>query len=66
MDIACGAGRVSFELTQMFSRVIGVDYTARRLVPAFAIRERGQCQYSVAARYHSTREAKTISASEFD
>ncbi|CCW67402.1 unnamed protein product [Phytomonas sp. Hart1] len=47
MDLACGSGRVSFELTPTFSEVIGVDRSARCLIPAFAISERGKCLYSV-------------------
>ncbi|CCW59617.1 unnamed protein product [Phytomonas sp. EM1] len=47
MDLACGSGRVSFELTQTFPEVIGVDRSARRLIPGFAMCERGRCQYSV-------------------
>ena len=60
MDIACGAGRVTFELTSKFQHVIGVDYTARRLIPAFAIRERGDCQYSVQAAASGERVARTV------
>ncbi|EPY36412.1 methyltransferase [Angomonas deanei] len=65
MDIACGAGRVSFELTSAFQEVIGVDYTARRLVPAFAIRERGDCAYSVPTRPKAERRAVTVQSADF-
>lgn len=65
MDFACGAGRISFELTSTFSEVIGVDYTARRLMPAFAIRERGECQFSVAPRQSADRGVITISSAKY-
>lgn len=65
MDFACGAGRVAFELTSMFPDVIGVDYTARRLMPAFAIRERGECQFSVPPRQGADRRMVTVSSSKF-
>ncbi|AIO00050.1 5-histidylcysteine sulfoxide synthase, putative [Leishmania panamensis] len=65
MDIACGGGRVTFELTTAFQQVIGVDYTARRLVPAFAIRERGDCQYSVENSTNGERTARYVNSNNF-
>eukprot|EP00758_Cryptobia_borreli_P004376 Tbor_TRINITY_DN4340_c0_g1::TRINITY_DN4340_c0_g1_i1::g.7774::m.7774 len=47
LDLYCGAGRVTFELTTMFKEVIGSDFTARKLVPSYAIRERGETYYNV-------------------
>lgn len=47
LELACGAGRLSFELTPHFAEVIGSDFSARKLIPAFAMRERGQASYSV-------------------
>lgn len=65
MDVTCGAGRLSFELTPHFPEVIGVDYTARHLMPAFAIRERGECQYSVAPRPGAPREVYSVSSASY-
>lgn len=45
LDLFCGAGRVSYELSAGFQEVIGVDFSARRLIPAFSLRERGECEY---------------------
>lgn len=45
LDLLCGAGRVTFELAAMFEEPIGVDFSARRLIPAYALLERGTCEY---------------------
>jgi 2-polyprenyl-3-methyl-5-hydroxy-6-metoxy-1,4-benzoquinol methylase len=29
MDLGCAVGRTSFELTRIFDRVVGIDYSAR-------------------------------------
>ncbi len=47
LELACGAGRLSFELTPHFAEVIGSDSSARKLIPAFSIRERGAASYTV-------------------
>lgn len=65
LDLSCGAGRVSFELTRTFETVIGSDFTARRLIPAFSLRERGVATYSVPDE-SGNRTPKTVSASAFD
>lgn len=73
LDIACGGGRVSFELTAMFDEVVGVDYTARRLIPAFALRERGSCNYSVVPKQDGSergaegnaRVSRTVDANRY-
>ncbi|CAG9577830.1 conserved hypothetical protein [Leishmania major strain Friedlin] len=65
MDIACGGGRVAFELTTFFQQVLGVDYTARRLMPCFALRERGECQYSVPNSANGERTAHTVKSENF-
>ncbi|KAG5497292.1 hypothetical protein JIQ42_03776 [Leishmania sp. Namibia] len=65
MDIACGGGRVAFELTRTFEQVLGVDYTARCLMPAFAIRESGDCQYSVENSANGERTARTVKSANF-
>ncbi|CUG90380.1 formylglycine-generating sulfatase, putative [Bodo saltans] len=64
LDLACGAGRVSFELTETFETVIGSDLTARRLIPAFALRERGSASYSVVDE-NGQRVARAVDASAF-
>ena len=46
MDLLCGAGRASYEISLAFKQVIGVDFSARMLQPAFAMRERGMAPYS--------------------
>lgn len=47
MDLLCGAGRASYEIAMSFKEVIGVDFSARMLQPAYAMRERGMATYSV-------------------
>ena len=47
LDLFCGGGRCSFELTSDFEEVIGVDFSARTLQAPFAMRERGMATYSV-------------------
>ncbi|KAG5490457.1 hypothetical protein JKF63_00577 [Porcisia hertigi] len=65
MDIACGGGRVTFELTTSFQQVVGVDYTARHLIPGFAILERGECQYSVEIAANGERAVRTVKSENF-
>lgn len=64
LDLACGAGRVSFELAQHFAEVIGSDTTARRLIPAFSMKERGVAVYSVVNK-NGQRERREVRASDF-
>lgn len=45
LNLFCGAGRLSYELSPHFTEVIGVDFSSRRLIPAFSLRERGDCEY---------------------
>ena len=68
LDLYCGAGRVSFELTSSFQEVVGSDFTARKLMPAFAMRERGDTGYFArtvpnadAPTQRTTVEAKAFS-----
>lgn len=63
LDLACGAGRTSLELTSLFEEVVGSDFTARRLIPAFGIREKGNTNYTVLTS--NGRVAKTVDASTF-
>ncbi|KAG8345469.1 putative DinB superfamily Sulfatase modifying factor enzyme 1 [Trypanosoma vivax] len=64
LDFACGAGRVSFELTAMFDKVIGSDFSARPLTCAYAIRERGRCRYTVIDSSTSQPVTREFNASE--
>lgn len=65
LELACGAGRVSFELTKKFDEVMGSDLTARRLIPAFSLRERGAASYSVPTE-GGARVARQVSAANYD
>ncbi|ORC90164.1 generic methyltransferase [Trypanosoma theileri] len=65
LDFACGAGRISFELTKLFDDVLGSDFTARRLMPAYAIKERGKCTYSVFDPSKHERVACEIQSSNY-
>jgi len=47
LDLLCGAGRASYELSLTFKEVTGVDFSARTLQPAYSMKERGLAQYSV-------------------
>ena len=64
LELACGAGRLSFELTPHFAEVIGSDFSARKLIPAFSIRERGQASYSV-VQENGHRSGRTVLANDF-
>nr|CCC89865.1 conserved hypothetical protein [Trypanosoma congolense IL3000] len=65
LDFACGAGRISFELTSMFDQVVGSDFSARFLIPAYAVSERGIYGYSVLLTSTSEREKRTITSSGY-
>lgn len=62
--LLCGAGRLAFELTDMFVEVIGSDTTARHLQTAFAIRERGEATYSVINDF-GEREGRVVQSKQF-
>ena len=63
MDLLTGAGRASYELSLTFGEVIGVDFSARMLQPAFAMRERGMATYSTIINAESgERKAYTVFA----
>ncbi|KAF8276327.1 5-histidylcysteine sulfoxide synthase [Trypanosoma cruzi cruzi] len=65
LDFACGAGRVSFELSALFSQVVGSDFTARYLIPSYAMLERGKCTYSTLESSSLQRVAKVAEASNY-
>lgn len=64
LALLCGAGRLAFELTDIFDEVIGSDVTARQLQTAYAIRERGESSYSVIDDF-GEREARVIQSKEY-
>ncbi|ESL09092.1 hypothetical protein TRSC58_03195 [Trypanosoma rangeli SC58] len=65
LDFACGAGRVSFEMSVFFGRVIGADFTARHLIPAYALLERGTCTYSILDASSQQRVGRLAEASNY-
>lgn len=65
MDLLCGAGRVSYELSSTFKEVIGVDFSARRLIPAFSLRERGECEYLTHHGIPGKEEVHKVRSEEF-
>jgi 5-histidylcysteine sulfoxide synthase/putative 4-mercaptohistidine N1-methyltranferase len=64
MDIMCGAGRATFELTAAFSQAFGVEKSARPLQCAYALKERGEFSYSVVVE-GNRRLARTVQRSNF-
>lgn len=65
MELFCGAGRVSYELSTSFEEVIGVDFSARRLIPAFSLREKGTCEYLANRGTSGKEEVQKVHAEEF-
>jgi 5-histidylcysteine sulfoxide synthase/putative 4-mercaptohistidine N1-methyltranferase len=47
MDIGCATGRASFELARGFEQVEGIDYTARFIRLALALKEQGEFAYAI-------------------
>lgn len=47
LDIGCATGRASFELARAFKHVDGVDFTARFVRLALALKETGQVSYEL-------------------
>ena len=47
LDIGCATGRSAFELARHFEAVEGIDYTARFIRLALALKEQGEFAYSV-------------------
>lgn len=64
LDLMCGAGRATYELSMHFESVTGVDFSARMLQPAFAIRERGMATYSTINDDGSGRSAVLLEAAK--
>jgi len=66
LNLLCGAGLGTFLLAQHFQEAIGVDFTARVLQPAFAIRERGMADYSVGSHPAEGADSLQRTAVHFD
>ena len=47
LDIGCGTGRLSFELSHIFKQVDGIDFTARHIQHALQLKNRGQLRYAL-------------------
>ena len=47
LDIGCGVGRVSFELSRIFAAVDGIDFTARHIQHCLQLKENGQLRYAL-------------------
>jgi len=47
LDIGCAIGRSTFELAKEFDRVIGLDFSARFIQHAQALKESGTLRYSI-------------------
>jgi 5-histidylcysteine sulfoxide synthase/putative 4-mercaptohistidine N1-methyltranferase len=65
LDIGCGTGRSSFELARHFDSVHGVDFTARFIRLALALKEQGAFRYEIDTEGELT-ESRTIRMSELD
>jgi len=65
LDVLCGAGRLTFELSPFFGETVGVDFSARRLQSAYSMKERGIVQYSVSNADNGQRSAETSLMSQF-
>eukprot|EP00759_Apiculatamorpha_spiralis_P020486 PhF_6_TR25819/c0_g1_i1/m.36449 len=64
MDINCGTGRATFELSTVFAEVFGVERSARPLQCSYALKERGEFSYSVVVD-GDRREARTVQRAQF-
>lgn len=66
LEVQCGAGRITFELSQHVLEALGTDFTARNLQPAFAMRERAHTDFSVVANPVSgERKSVHVKADDF-
>jgi len=65
LELYCGAGRVAFELSPHVRHVDGIDCTARRLQPAYAMKERGVANYSVLREDNGKRTEASALAEQF-
>ena len=65
LDLYCGAGRVTYELTDTFKQCVGSDFTARKLIAAFAMKEKGNTAYYVPNRPRAANEKTDVLAADF-
>jgi len=54
LDLGCAVGRTSFELARVFNRVVGLDFSARFIRSAVALKENKKLEYVVAAEGKTT------------
>jgi 2-polyprenyl-3-methyl-5-hydroxy-6-metoxy-1,4-benzoquinol methylase len=47
MDLGCAVGRSSFELTRLFDKVVGIDYSTRFIQVASALMKVDEILYRV-------------------
>jgi len=65
LDIGCATGRSSFELARHFEHVDGVDFTARFIRLALALKEVGQVSYELPVEGELT-EHRTVRLGDLD
>lgn len=65
LDLYCGAGRITYELTDMFKQCVGSDFTARKLISAFAMKEKGNTAYYVPLRPRAANTKTEVHATDF-
>eukprot|EP00743_Colponemidia_sp_Colp-15_P011766 GILK01013214.1.p1 GENE.GILK01013214.1~~GILK01013214.1.p1 ORF type:complete len:777 (-),score=39.28 GILK01013214.1:945-3200(-) len=65
LDLYCGAGRITYELTQLFGEAIGSDFTSRKLIPAFSMKEKGNTAYHVPTRPRGPLAKTEVRAADF-
>lgn len=47
MDLGCAEGRSAYEMTRLFDKVIGVDFSARFIQVATGLQEKGSMMYKI-------------------
>ena len=47
LDLGCAVGRTSYELTRLFDKVIGLDYSARFIQVATMLQEKQHVMYKI-------------------
>jgi 5-histidylcysteine sulfoxide synthase/putative 4-mercaptohistidine N1-methyltranferase len=45
LDLGCAVGRLSFELSKKFKKVVGIDFSARFIQAAIGLQEKGALRY---------------------
>lgn len=54
LDLGCAVGRTSFELARVFNKVCGLDFSARFIRSAVALKENKKLEYIVASEGKTT------------